>query len=113
MNLDTTELLNNVQKMTKEFSTQVPATTTSSDTEQSSKPTTLFMGLTMSAIVFSFLFSMVGLAYFRYGKKNQSFLFMISGILLMVYPYVVANTSYSILTGGIICSIPFLFKRFS
>jgi len=111
MNINPQDLVDNMQKLTTELSKTGPTPATSS-AEGVGSSSSVFMGLTMSAIVISFLFSMIGLGYFRYGKKNQSFLFMMSGILLMVFPYIVHDTIYILLTGAAICSVPFLLKRF-
>ena len=52
-----------------------------------------------------------GLAYFVYGKKQGKLLFMISGIALMGYPYLVGNGVALILVGLVLLGLPFLFRE--
>ncbi|HOW58469.1 MAG TPA: hypothetical protein PLO78_01940 [Candidatus Omnitrophota bacterium] len=40
----------------------------------------------------SFIFGVIGFAVFIYGKKQSSFKALVIGLILMVYPYLIANT---------------------
>jgi len=53
------------------------------------------------------LFSMVGLAAFRYGKKNGEARPMVLGAALMVYGYFVSNAWLSLLAGGVLTALIF------
>ncbi len=61
----------------------------------------------------SFLFSLVGMGYFMYGKKASEMEFLFAGIGLMVYPYFVSSTAVMGLVGVGLAGAPFLLKRFS
>ena len=52
-----------------------------------------------------------GLAYFVYGKKQSKMIFMITGIVLMVYPYLFSNSIVLIIIGVILLPLPFVFKE--
>ena len=60
-------------------------------------------------IIFSIFFSMLGIAYFSYGKKGYPE-FMIAGGLLMVYPYFIGTLFWLIVVGILLCVLPFLLK---
>lgn len=62
-------------------------------------------------LFFSFLFSIIGMCFFSYGRKNDLY-FLLSGIALMVYPYFVSQTTSLIITGAILVIAPFLLGRF-
>ncbi|MEZ4704885.1 MAG: amino acid transport protein [Bdellovibrionota bacterium] len=54
----------------------------------------------------SIFFSTTGFIYFRYGKKHQQFLAMISGIVLMVFPYFVSDALWMSIGGGLLMLVP-------
>ncbi len=45
----------------------------------------------MINIVLGVFFSIIGYAYYRYGKKQENNVIRYSGIALMLYPYVVTD----------------------
>lgn len=53
------------------------------------------------------LFSFVGLAAFRYGKKNDGTRPLVLGVLLMVYGCFVSNPWLSLLAGGVLTALIF------
>jgi hypothetical protein len=59
------------------------------------------------AIIF---FSIVGFGYFLYGKKSTNYVYLICGIILMVFPYFISDTAYLIITGIVISVIPLIIK---
>ena len=59
------------------------------------------------AIIF---FSIIGFGYFLYGKKSANYVFLICGIILMVFPYFISNTVYLIITGIVVSVIPLIIK---
>ncbi|MBF0177610.1 MAG: hypothetical protein HQL63_12305 [Magnetococcales bacterium] len=69
-----------------------------------------FMGYSMTAIAASLFFSLIGLIFFRYGRNNGPTSTTIYGILLMVYPYFVTDTTYMIAIGIVLCILPFVLK---
>ena len=62
---------------------------------------TLLIGLFAGAI---------GLGYFVYGKKQAQPVPLICGIILMVYPYFIANIWLLIGLGLALCLAPFLIR---
>jgi hypothetical protein len=62
-------------------------------------------------IFFSVLFSIIGMAYFSYGRK-QNIYFMVFGIVLMIYPYAVEQLTSLIVVGIILTALPFILNRF-
>ena len=52
----------------------------------------------------------IGLAYFAYGKKTSEFSFMLSGLLLMIYPYFISSLTLSFIIGGILSVCPFILR---
>ena len=52
--------------------------------------------------------SLFGMAYFAYGKKQQKLLTMIAGGLLMFLPYFITNPWITLLIGGGLVAVPFL-----
>ena len=59
------------------------------------------------AIIF---FSIIGFGYFLYGKKSANYIFLICGIILMVFPYFISNLTYLIIIGVVVSLIPLIIK---
>jgi hypothetical protein len=53
------------------------------------------------------IFSVVGLAAFRYGKKNSETRPLVLGVLLMLYGYFVSDAWLSLLVGGLLTALIF------
>jgi hypothetical protein len=53
------------------------------------------------------MFSIVGLAAFRYGRKNGEMRPLVLGALLMVYGYFVSDAWLSLLVGGLLTALIF------
>jgi hypothetical protein len=56
------------------------------------------------------LFGAIGLAAFLYGKKAALWKPTVIGLVLMVYPYFVAQTWLLYTLGGALCMALFLFR---
>lgn len=65
-----------------------------------------------NSLFFMLLFSVIGIGYFNYGRKNNIY-FMVSGILLMVYTYFVNNLVILIAIGTLLVIIPFVLNKIS
>lgn len=61
-------------------------------------------------IVVIIFFSIIGLGYFLYGKKSANYVFLICGIILMIFPYFISNITYLIIVGIVISLIPLIIK---
>jgi hypothetical protein len=68
-------------------------------------------GSTKGSIIAMVIFSIIGIAYFTYGKKSQQLLMVICGIALMGYSYFVNGTVYIILIGVGLSALPFILGR--
>lgn len=70
------------------------------------------MRLDMDAayIFFTIIFSVIGMAYCVYGKKNNPY-FLIFGLFLLIFPYFVSSFSLFMLTGIGLILIPFILDR--
>lgn len=55
--------------------------------------------------------SSIGLGYFIYGKKVTDFSFLIIGMVMMIYPYVVKGPVLSVVIGLVLCGLPFILKK--
>ncbi|MDP4267644.1 MAG: hypothetical protein Q8880_09455 [Bacteroidota bacterium] len=64
--------------------------------------TSIFLGMIISTI---------GLAYFIYGKKAEEFTYLIAGIVLMVYPYLISNVVWTVILGIVFCAVPVILNR--
>ena len=58
-------------------------------------------------ILWGFIIEMIGMGYFIYGKKVSNFYVLISGIVMMIYPYFVSNIFVSIAVGIDLIILPF------
>ena len=59
----------------------------------------------------AFLFSLIGLAAFRYGKKALQFQTMLIGVGLMLFPYVVTATWLLYVVGAALCFALYWFRE--
>ena len=57
------------------------------------------LGGSVAAFIIGAFFGLIGFSLFLYGKKSQQMKPMAIGIALMVYPYFVSNTLWSVLIG--------------
>ncbi|MBF0425223.1 MAG: hypothetical protein HQL66_05350 [Magnetococcales bacterium] len=69
-----------------------------------------FMGFSMTGIAASLAFSIIGLAFYRYGRRSGPTSTVVYGVLLMVFPYFVNDTAYIIGIGALLCILPFVLK---
>ncbi len=60
------------------------------------------------ALAWSILFSVVGLIYFRWGKRESELLPLLCGVLLLVYPYFVNSALAMALIGFVLTVVPLL-----
>jgi len=63
-----------------------------------------------SLLLWSLLFSSVGLGFFLYGKKQQALVPLFSGLALMIYPYFVSSTILMVAIGAALSAAPFFIK---
>jgi hypothetical protein len=63
-----------------------------------------------SIILWSLLFGSVGLGFFVYGKKQKAVVPLVSGLVLMIYPYFVSNTILLVAIGAALVVLPFFIR---
>lgn len=68
--------------------------------------------MTPAKVFFVILFSILGMAYFLYGKKQQQIVIMLCGGALMAMPYFVSATGWLLLWGVLLALVPFIADRF-
>ena len=64
--------------------------------------------MTIGNILVVALFSLVGFAAFRYGRRNDEVRPMLLGVALMVYGYFISNAWLSLAVGGVLTALIFL-----
>jgi hypothetical protein len=63
-----------------------------------------------SLLLWSLLFSSVGLGFFLYGKKQQAVVPLFSGLALMIYPYFVSSTIVLVAIGVALIALPYFVR---
>ena len=63
-----------------------------------------------SLLLWSLLFSSVGLGFFLYGKKQQAVVPLFSGLALMIYPYFVSSTILLVAIGVALVALPYFVR---
>lgn len=64
-----------------------------------------------TSLFWGIVFGSFGLAYFIYGRKQQALVPLLCGIVLMVFPYFIANTILLVIIGVVLIITPY-FVRF-
>lgn len=59
-------------------------------------------------LAWSLMFSIVGLIYFRWGKRESELLPLVCGVLLLAYPYFVSTSWAMAMIGLVLTVIPLL-----
>lgn len=65
------------------------------------------MTISIATLILSSLFSLFGLAFFVYGKKESDFPFLAAGALLIVYPFFITGAVMILLVGIVLTAAPF------
>lgn len=63
-----------------------------------------------SFLLWGLLFSSVGLGFFIYGRKQRAIVPLLTGIVLMVFPYFVANIYVLVGTGAALIAVPYFVR---
>ncbi len=64
-----------------------------------------------SSLLWGVLFGSIGMGYLVYGKRQQRGMALLSGAVLMAFPYFVSNPVVIVLVGALFMALPF-FLRF-
>jgi len=66
--------------------------------------------LDMSTILWGFLFGTIGFGFFTYGRKQKAIVPLICGLVLMVFPYFIANTILLVAIGVALMVLPYFLR---
>lgn len=61
-------------------------------------------------LLWGLLFGSIGFGYFLYGKKQKAAVPLITGIVLCVVPYFIANVYALVMVGVVLMAIPFFVR---
>ena len=64
-----------------------------------------------SSLLWGLLFSSVGVGFFLYGKRQCSIVPLVCGLVLVIYPYFIANAIATVAIGIALMSIPYFFRK--
>lgn len=64
----------------------------------------------MTTILWSVFFGSIGFGYFIYGKKQSHGIAKYTGITLMIYPYLIQNTTTLVIVGFMLLLVPKFLK---
>jgi len=64
-------------------------------------------------IMFSVVFSLVGMVYLKQGRANADFTRLFCGLALLIYPYFVGGALWIALAGAGLTALPFILERFN
>ena len=62
-------------------------------------------------LLWGVLFSSIGLGYFIYGRRQGKTIPLVSGVMLMIYPYFMPNVIVLVIIGAIFAAIPYFVRR--
>lgn len=68
------------------------------------------MNFTLGAFVTSLVTGSVGYVYWSFGRKMSKPLYLVSGVLLMIFPYFVDSIPLSIVIGAALAALPFFVR---
>jgi hypothetical protein len=66
--------------------------------------------LSTSFLLWSLLFSCVGLGFFTFGKRQQAVVPLVCGLVLMVYPYFVSSVWLLFGIGAVLVALPYFLR---
>lgn len=65
---------------------------------------------TPAQLFWGMMFGAIGTGFFIYGKKQNAFVPLGTGLLLCVFPYFITNIYLMLLVGFILMAVPYFFK---
>jgi hypothetical protein len=66
--------------------------------------------LTNASLLIGFLFGAIGIGFFVYGKRQQKFVPLVCGLVLMVFPYFVSSSLWLVAIGVALMAIPYFYR---
>lgn len=67
-------------------------------------------GVDTGAMLLAVFFGALGAGYALYGRKQRAVAPLLSGVLLMVFPYFVSGTLMTLLVGAAIAVVPYFWR---
>jgi hypothetical protein len=64
----------------------------------------------VSSLLWGVLFGSIGMGFFIYGKNQRMVAPLVCGLVLMVFPYFVANTVLLVIIGAVLMAVPYFFR---
>jgi hypothetical protein len=64
-----------------------------------------------ASIIWGLLFGAIGVGYFLYGKKQRQPLPFACGLLLIVFPYFIANIALLVIIGVVLSALPYVLRN--
>ncbi|GIU29845.1 hypothetical protein TUM4637_19880 [Shewanella hafniensis] len=61
-------------------------------------------------LLWSLVFSLIGLGFFTYGKRQAAPIPLVVGLTLMIYPYFVTNLALFIAIGIALIALPYFMR---
>ncbi len=61
-------------------------------------------------LLWGLLFSSIGLGFFLYGKKQRAVVPLVCGLVLMIYPYFIANVVALVVIGALLTAVPYFWR---
>ncbi|MBT5954448.1 hypothetical protein HOG98_06980 [bacterium] len=80
---------------------------------QTETGTLSIFGMSIYGMILGFIFSIVGLIYFRKGRKDGDILKLFTGIALLSFPMFVRSSLFVLLIGIGLTILPWIAKRIS
>lgn len=66
--------------------------------------------MSITLVIGGYIISIIGLGYFLYGKKASNFSALISGIIMMIYPYFIESIIVLFVMALLLIVLPFYIK---
>jgi hypothetical protein len=66
--------------------------------------------MSTSSLLWGLLFGSVGLGFFVYGRKQKVVVPLVCGLVLMVFPYFIANTILVVAIGAALIALPYFVR---
>jgi len=62
-------------------------------------------------LMWSILFGSIGIAYLVYGRKQRHVLALVTGLLLIVFPYFISNVMLLVALGALFVALPYIVSK--
>ena len=61
-------------------------------------------------LLWGMLFSMIGIGFFMYGKRQKALVPLACGLILMIYPYFISNAIVMVVIAVALMTIPYFIE---